>query len=216
MHLCAGLLYDRPLWPSGGIGRRAGFKIRYSQECVGSSPTSATTSSQLPCEPGHGETRCGGSTDGAACKRGRMDLGPRPRNPPLGARANRGGLLSCRLSLTRRRTPTSRFAVPLRESVGASTLVTASASVSAPVPVPASVSVSASVPVSMAAFRRVPVFTTQRAATCFSISSCSSDGFSSGSLPLRLLSMSSRSSRHSGLSRRWSSRRLEAVPNAVS
>ena len=112
--------------------------------------------------------------------------------------------------LRRRLHPTSRSAAALHKSVGASTLVTASAPVpvSAPAPVPA--------PASMAAFSRAPVFTTQRAATCFCISSWSSDGFSSGSLPLRLLSMSSRSSRHSGLSRRWSSSRLDAVPKAVS
>ena len=56
----------------------------------------------------------------------------------------------------------------------------------------------------------------QRAATCCCISSWSSLGFSSGSWPLRLLSMCSRSSRHSGLSRRWSSKRLLDSPNAFS
>jgi hypothetical protein len=37
-----------------------------------------------------------------------------PRKPPLGARANRSWLLSCRLSLTRRLHPMSRLSEPLR------------------------------------------------------------------------------------------------------
>ncbi len=47
------------------------------------------------------KTRRGGSTDGAACKGGRKGLGPEDHaSRALGARANRGWLLSCRLSLT--------------------------------------------------------------------------------------------------------------------
>jgi len=47
--------------------------------------------------------------------------GLRPRKAPLGARANRGWLLSCRLALTRRRTPTSRSAAPLPTETGRTT-----------------------------------------------------------------------------------------------
>ncbi len=42
LHNCPSLLYERRPRPSGGIGRRAGFKIRCPQGRVGSSPTSAT------------------------------------------------------------------------------------------------------------------------------------------------------------------------------
>ncbi len=62
---------------------------------------------------GRGGTRRGGSTDGAPCKVAGWAWGLGPRKAPLGARANRKWLLSCRLSLTRRRTPTSRSAAPL-------------------------------------------------------------------------------------------------------
>jgi hypothetical protein len=33
-------------WPRGEIGRRAGFRFLYSQGCVGSTPTEATTPSK--------------------------------------------------------------------------------------------------------------------------------------------------------------------------
>ena len=55
------------------------------------------------------KARHGAASNGSACRGGRMDLGPRPRKPRLGARANRRGLLSCRLSLTRRLRPISRL-----------------------------------------------------------------------------------------------------------
>ncbi len=37
----------------GGIGRRAGFKIRYWQQCVGSTPTLGTTSRIKSCQVGN-------------------------------------------------------------------------------------------------------------------------------------------------------------------
>ena len=66
--------------------------------------------------PGHGGTRRGRSADGAPCKVAGDTGDVGPRKAPLGARANRRWLLPWRLSLTRRRTPTSRSAVPLHTS----------------------------------------------------------------------------------------------------
>ncbi len=68
-------------------------------------------------QPGHGKTRCAVSADGAPRagargnttrgydERGGLQMWPEglaaggPRTPPLGARANLGWLLSCRLAL---------------------------------------------------------------------------------------------------------------------
>ncbi len=90
-------------------------------------PIYATTRSTIRSENasrrahrGAGEHDAGVQRTGRLAKVAGGAWGLGPRKAPLGARANRGGLLSCRLSLTRRRTPTSRSPAPLHTETSAS------------------------------------------------------------------------------------------------